>query len=91
MGVACTMTSHPSPLKNRCYGPDALHVLSQAFDAAWADIAGLYGDDPSIVEDARNKLADALLRAADRDGANDVEGMRRAALAMMALSFRPRR
>jgi len=85
------MASHPSLFENRSYGPDALHVLGQAFDAAWADIAGFYGDDPSIVQDARNKLADALLRAADRDGANDVEGMRRAALTMMALSFRPRR
>jgi hypothetical protein len=91
MLVACAMSSHHSPLEYRSYGPDALHVLNQAFDAAWADIAGFFGDDPSIVQDARNKLADALLRAADRDGATDVEGMRRAALTMMALSFRPRR
>jgi hypothetical protein len=85
------MASHPSLSEYRSYGPGALHVLNQAFDAAWADIAGFYGDDPSIVQDARTKLADALLRAADRDGARDVEVMRRAALAMLALSFRPPR
>lgn len=66
-------------------------MLNRAFDAVWADIAGFYGDDPAIVQNARNKLADALLKAADRDGARDVEAMRRAALTMLALSFRPRR
>ena len=91
MRVACIMASHSSLREYRSYGPEALHVLNQAFDAAWADIAGFYGDDPSIVEDARNKLADALLKAADRDGAQDVEAMRRAALTMLALSFKPRR
>ena len=72
------------------YGPDALHVLNQAFDAAWADIAGFYGDDPSTVQSARNKLADALLRAADRVGCSDVEVLRRVAPTMIALSYRPR-
>ena len=29
------------------YGPDALKVIGQAFDEAWRDIAGNFGDDPS--------------------------------------------
>src|SRR5262245_60097072 len=28
------------------YGPDALKVIGQAFDEAWRDIAGNFGDDP---------------------------------------------
>ena len=72
------------------YGPDALHVLNQAFDAAWADIAGFYGDDPLVVDIARNKLADALLRAADQIGCSDIDALRKAALTTMALSYRPR-
>ena len=75
---------------SQSYGPDALQVLNQAFDAAWVDIAGFYGDDPLTVQSARNKLADALLRAADGGNYSDAEALKRAALAMMALSYRPR-
>jgi len=86
----CGMAPHLRRSKHRSYGPDALQVLNQAFDAAWADIAGFYGDDPSLVQSARNKLADAVLRAADRDGFSDTEALSRAALTMLALSYRPR-
>ena len=85
------MAPHLRLTEHRCYGPDALQVLNQAFDAAWADIAGLYGDEPSLVQSARNMLADAVLRAADRDGISDVEALSRAALTMLALSYRPRK
>ena len=56
----CGMAPHLRLTEHRCYGPDALQVLNQAFDAAWADIAGYYGDEPSLVQSARNKLADAV-------------------------------
>lgn len=85
------MAPHLWLSKHRSYGPDALQVLNQAFDAAWADIAGFYGDDPSLVQSARSKLADAVLRAADRDGFSDAEALSRAALTMLALSYRPRK
>lgn len=84
------MAPHLWLSKHRSYGPDALQVLNQAFDAAWADIAGFYGDDPSLVQSARSKLADAVLRAADRDGFS-AEALSRAALTMLALSYRPRK
>jgi hypothetical protein len=80
----------PRLSEHRCYGPYALQVLNQAFDTAWADIAGLYGDDPLLVQSARNKLADAVLRAADRDGFSCAEALSRAGLTMLALSYRPR-
>ena len=81
----------PRLSEHRSYGPDALQVLNQAFDAAWADIAGFYGENPSLVQSARNKLAEAVLRAADRDGFSDAEALSRAALTMLALSYRPRK
>jgi hypothetical protein len=81
------MTSPSPPLENRSYGPDALGVLNQAFDSAWAEIAGNFADDALEVQSARNKLADALLRAADQQGCTDVEILKTAALRSMALSF----
>ena len=39
--------------------PDTLRVNAQAFDAAWADIAGNFSDHPAQVEAARLKLANA--------------------------------
>ena len=81
------MTS-PSPLlEHRSYGPDALGVLNQAFDSAWTEIAGNFADDALEVQSARNKLADALLRAADQQGCSDVEMLKTAALRSMALRF----
>jgi hypothetical protein len=44
------------------YGPDALKALGQAFDEAWASIAGNFGDEPYEIERARLKLADAYCR-----------------------------
>jgi hypothetical protein len=71
----------------RSYGPETLGTLNQAFDKAWVEIAGNFGDDPFEVESARSKLADAMLRAADQEGCADVETLKKAALRMMALSY----
>lgn len=80
------MTS-PSPLPGGgSYGPDALNVLNQAFDSAWDDIAGECPDDALEVQSARNRLADALLRAADQEGCVDVEALKKAALRTMAIN-----
>src|SRR5436309_2572133 len=49
------------------YGPEALKSLGQAFDAAWLEIAGNFGDDPRDIEAARLRLAKALLLIADED------------------------
>jgi len=32
------------------FGPDALKVIGQAFDEAWAQIATFFGDDPLMIE-----------------------------------------
>ena len=62
------MTSPSLLVGNGSFGPDALGILNQAFDNAWAEIAGNFADDALEMESARNQLADALLRAADREG-----------------------
>jgi hypothetical protein len=71
------------------FGPDTLKALGQAFDEAWQDIAGNFGDDPQDVEQARTKLANALLSIADEDTRN-VDVLKRAALQRMALDYRGR-
>jgi len=35
------------------FGPEALKAISAAFDAAWAEICGNFGDDPADLEKAR--------------------------------------
>jgi hypothetical protein len=71
------------------YGPDAVKALGQAFDEAWANIAGNFGDDPADIERARLKLASALLSVASEDSRN-VEVLKKAALQVMALGYRRR-
>jgi len=71
------------------FGPDALKAIGQAFDAAWADIAGNFGDDPADMEKARLRLAEALLSIAHEDS-RDVAVLKRAALLTMALNYKRR-
>ena len=71
------------------FGPEALKVISQAFDTAWLEIAGNFGDDSGDIERARNKLAIALLSVASEDS-RDEELLKQAALQRMALDYRRR-
>jgi hypothetical protein len=79
----------PSQLTGRrLYGPDGLSTLNQAFEEAWAEISGKCLNDPLLVQSARNRLADALLRAADQEGCRDLERLKAAALRAMMLNDR---
>ena len=71
------------------YGPDALKALVLAFDAAWRDIAGNFGDDPRDIELARLRLANALLSVACEDS-RDVDALKNGALQAMAFACRER-
>ena len=71
------------------FGPDTLRVIGQAFDAAWADIAGNFGGHPVQVEAARLKLANAILSMANEDS-RDAEELKRTALERMAADYRAR-
>ena len=67
------------------YHPETLKVMGEAFDQAWAEIAGCFSDEQ--VEMARTKLAEALLATAT-DGASEVDALRRGALVVMARDYR---
>jgi hypothetical protein len=69
------------------YGPEALKAVGQAFDEAWLQIAGNFGDEPGDIEKARLRLARALLSIAHEDS-RDVGVLRQAALEQMALDYR---
>jgi hypothetical protein len=71
------------------FGPEALKAIGQAFDEAWAEIVGNFGDEPEDIEKARRRLAKALLSIANEDS-RDVMVLKRAALQRMALDYRRR-
>jgi hypothetical protein len=71
------------------FGPEAVKVIGQAFEQAWAQIKGHFGDDPNDVENARYDLATAMLSVAS-DDSRDVDELKRAALEAMALRYRDR-
>ena len=62
-------------------------ALTQAFDEAWQDIEGNFGNDRDEVEAARLRLANALLSVASEDS-RDVETLKNAALQVMARDYR---
>jgi hypothetical protein len=66
-------------------GPEALRVIGQAFDEAWASIAGNFDENPTTVEAARMLLAKAIL--AEANDHHDVETLKNAALQAMALAY----
>jgi hypothetical protein len=72
------------------FGPDALKAIGQAFDEAWVEIAGNFGNQPAVIESARLTLAEALLSVAD-DDSRDVEALKQAALQRMAVDYRSSR
>jgi hypothetical protein len=90
-----TMASREAPTRARqlidgaSFGPEALRAIGAAFDAAWAEIAGNFGNDLLDIEKARLRLAKALLSIADEDS-RDVAILKRAALQRMALDYRRR-
>jgi hypothetical protein len=68
------------------FGPEALQAIGQAFDGAWADIADHFGNDPTEIDNARYKLATALLSIASEDS-RDAEVLKNAALLRMAMDY----
>lgn len=63
------------------FGPATLHVVYQAFDEAWSEIAANYS--PNQVEAARMRLANILL-SVTTDGMTDAATLKRLALQLMA-------
>ena len=69
------------------FGPEALKTIGAAFDAAWEDIADHFRSEPAAQEEARQRLAMALLSIASEDS-RSIEPLKRAALQRMALDYR---
>jgi len=69
------------------FGPDTLKAMGQAFDEAWAEIAGHFGTLPTEVESARLRLAEAMLSVAT-EGSTVVAVLKTGALQAMALDYR---
>ena len=62
-------------------------AISKAFDAAWAEIAWIFGKDELAIQTAREQLMRAVLSIVGEDSWN-IDGLKRAALERMASDFR---
>jgi hypothetical protein len=71
-------------IEHAAFEPSTLAVIFDAYDAAWAEIAHHVPDDD---EDARTRLAHAVLAIA-REDSTDAEQLKRDALQVMALAYR---
>jgi len=69
------------------FGPETLKAMGQAFDQAWAEIAGHFGDTATQIGNARLRLAEAPLSIAT-DGSTDVAALKTGALQAMAMDYR---
>ena len=43
------------------FAPETLDVIFRAFDLAWAEVAPRFGNDPTAIEFARNRLAQIVM------------------------------
>ena len=51
----------PELIENRTFGPDALKVIGQAFEDAWAEIAGNFGEDAAHrIQSVHSKRAECF-------------------------------
>jgi hypothetical protein len=66
------------------FGPEALKAIGEAFNAAWAEIAGNFGG--TQVDNARLRLAEAVLSVAT-EGSTNVAELKAGALQAMALDY----
>jgi hypothetical protein len=74
-------------IENSTFSPEVLHVLFEAFDAAWSEIASHFNGDDQLLEEARTRLAHAVLIVA-YDDSDEVERVKNDALQIMALGYR---
>jgi hypothetical protein len=69
------------------FGPEAVKAMGEAFDQAWAEIAGNFGDSPLQIEGARLRLAAAVLSSAAQSN-TDVGAIKADALHVMLVDYR---
>ena len=66
------------------FGPEAIRTASDAFDAAWSEIADRF--EPGFHENARETLAQAII-VATREDSSDADLLRAVGLSAMARAF----
>lgn len=71
-------------IEGSAFGPDVIRTATEAFEAAWNDIADRI--DESLHAEAREALATAII-AATREDSADAELLRGAGLRAMARAF----
>ena len=76
-------------IENSTFDPDTVHLLFQAFDEAWSEIAGHFDNGLKATQQARLRLAHAVLIVA-REDSDDAERLKNDALQVMALAYRHR-
>jgi hypothetical protein len=54
-------------LDGASFGLEAMKAIGQAYDAAWKQIEGNFGSEPHVIEEARYRLANAILSVASED------------------------
>jgi hypothetical protein len=69
------------------FDPEVVHAMGLAFDQAWMQIAGNFCSDASRIEEARMRLAEAMISIASEHSTN-VEALRKGALQAMARDYR---
>ena len=74
-------------IEGAAFGPETLKAVGEAFEQAWAQIARNFGDTPTQVENARLRLAEAMLSIATEDS-TDVAALKACALQAMAMDYR---
>ena len=76
-------------VKGKAYAPSTLVAMKQAYEEAWGSIEATFGNDPADREKGRARLARAVV-SVTKDGDNDAEAIRIAALEYMALNYKQR-
>jgi len=74
-------------IEGSTYGPAVLTVIGKAFDDAWAQIKDHVDGNMLQVEEARLKLAHAVLAVAREDSA-DADELKNLALQVLALNYK---
>jgi hypothetical protein len=80
------MKAH-SLIEGSDFPPEALRVMFQAFDEAWAEVSHHFATDEAEKEHARTRLAHAILAVAKADS-RDAQSLKEEALRVMAMAYR---
>jgi hypothetical protein len=76
-------------IEGSAFAPRTLLTLCKAFDAAWAEISHHFDGHEKLAEEARIRLAHAVLVVASEDS-DDTERVKNNALQVLALGYSDR-